>query len=288
VNRQISFIINPKAGSFSARLVARIRERFPEATLHFTETAGDGVRLARILSQREKVLVACGGDGTLREVLEGAEEGSILAFLPLGTLNLVPRHLGIPLSLDGALDLIEKGETKNIFPGVIATPQYTKPFLLAISAGPDADAIHSVRLRLKRLIGRFAYAVSFIQRIFKPVIAEIPISVDGEEFKAGSLTLLRGPFYGGTYRFGKAASLEKAGVEVLATGRGRLALLRLYISIMTGGLISEGRSIRRLGKVATFTSPTGRIQIDGDMETAFSATIYTQETPVKVICGEIK
>ena len=288
MTREISFIINPKAGSFSIKLVERIRERFPEATLHFTEAASDGVRLASELSASGKVLVACGGDGTLREVVEGAKEGVTLAFIPLGTLNLVSRHLGIPTTHDGVLELIEKGEAKKIYPGLIKTPEYTKPFLLAISAGPDADAVHMVSLRLKKIISRFAYAVSFIKRMVKPVVDEIDLVVDGKGVSVGTATLLRGPFYGGVFRFGKKATLENVGVEALATGEGRIALLRLYLSVLTGGFIGKGGALRFFAKEVAFKNPSGRIQIDGDPDTAYSASVYTAERPITVICGDIK
>jgi YegS/Rv2252/BmrU family lipid kinase len=57
------------------------------------------------------LVVAAGGDGTVSAVAGAAlSENGILGILPLGTLNHFARDLGIPLELEGAIDVLLQGQ----------------------------------------------------------------------------------------------------------------------------------------------------------------------------------
>lgn len=61
------------------------------------------------------VVVAGGGDGTVGTVAAGvAEGGRVLGVLPLGTRNHFARDLGIPGSLEEAVAVIARGETRAV------------------------------------------------------------------------------------------------------------------------------------------------------------------------------
>ena len=87
------FIINPKAGKKrgTARLEEQIRELgLPHEIVH-TKQAGDACRIARTLAELggEIRLYACGGDGTLNEVVNGAAgfANAAVTNVPIGTGN---------------------------------------------------------------------------------------------------------------------------------------------------------------------------------------------------------
>ena len=60
-------------------------------------------------------VVAGGGDGTIRAVASALSGSEVpLGVLPLGTLNHFAKDLGIPTDLDGAVELIPKGEIRAL------------------------------------------------------------------------------------------------------------------------------------------------------------------------------
>jgi len=62
-----------------------------------------------------ELIVAAGGDGTVNEVVNGiGRSGVALGVLPLGTANVFARALGVPLELNAAWTVIERGRTLAI------------------------------------------------------------------------------------------------------------------------------------------------------------------------------
>ena len=135
------FIVNPVATRCPSDIEARIRARFPDSPVWFTERGGDAARLARRAAAeglgRHDQLIACGGDGTFREVA-GQVGGRIpVGMVPLGTVNLVARQLKIPPRLDRALECVAEGETTLIYPGrcVLSELGPAEMFFIGVSAG---------------------------------------------------------------------------------------------------------------------------------------------------------
>ena len=94
-------ICNPAAGSVDDRDSIREKlERFPSATVHFTEEEGDATRLAQeAIADNCEIVIAAGGDGTLNEVINGVAphaERVQVGLVPLGTGNDFARMLDLP------------------------------------------------------------------------------------------------------------------------------------------------------------------------------------------------
>ena len=102
-NQRIAFVANPtKAG------VANLREqamracaiRYLPEPMWFTTTLDDpGIGQARrAVELGADLVVACGGDGTVRAVATGvAHSQASIGIIPMGTGNIFARNLGIPL-----------------------------------------------------------------------------------------------------------------------------------------------------------------------------------------------
>ena len=98
-------VFNPGAGQagsaeqdiYAARDVWR--EHGWQVDLCPTAGPGDGTRIAReAVEQGYHMVVAAGGDGTVNEVINGlAGSQTVLAALPIGTVNVWVRELGLPL-----------------------------------------------------------------------------------------------------------------------------------------------------------------------------------------------
>jgi len=66
------------------------------------------------------MVIVGGGDGSLSSNVDHfVGQGTVFAVLPLGTANSFARTLGLPLDLDGAIDVIANGRRKRIDLGLI-------------------------------------------------------------------------------------------------------------------------------------------------------------------------
>ena len=101
----IALIFNPAARGEKAR---RFRELLGQLGMECTllETTGPGsasTLAAQAIRDGYRTIVASGGDGTVNEVVNGLAKvrdglGQVkLGILPLGTMNVFARELGIPL-----------------------------------------------------------------------------------------------------------------------------------------------------------------------------------------------
>ena len=108
-------------------------------------------------------LVAAGGDGTVNQVLNGlvaAREGlarARLAVLPLGTVNVFAKELGIPTGFAGAWRVIQAGRERTIdLPVAEFGPPERRErrcFAQLAGAGLDSRALSLVDWGLKKRIG---------------------------------------------------------------------------------------------------------------------------------------
>ena len=129
-----------------------------------TAAALDARRLAaEAVREGFEVIAAAGGDGTLNEVLNGIAdvpeglERVRLGVLPLGTINVFARELGIPQRFDLAWQTLRSGrETKIDLPVVeygAGGARARRCFAQLAGAGLDARAIELVNWPLKKRIG---------------------------------------------------------------------------------------------------------------------------------------
>ena len=113
----ILFIANPKAGTrrgvnFSEMILKYVDVKKYDYEIKFTERAHHATEIAADAVQRGiEYCFAIGGDGTVNEVakaLKGSQ--TCLGIIPCGSGNGLARHLKIPLKIEKAFQLIDKGK----------------------------------------------------------------------------------------------------------------------------------------------------------------------------------
>ena len=180
----VAFVANPSKPDV-ARLRAAIERRraernLPEPIWYETTVADPGVGQARkAVAEGADLVIAIGGDGTIRAVAEGlVGTGIPMGLMPLGTGNLLARNLDLPLgdplaamqiALDGRDRTIDVGWLKVIrweseVDGEIADADRDAPrdhlFLVIAGLGFDAAMVADTDEQLKRRVGWIAYFVS--------------------------------------------------------------------------------------------------------------------------------
>jgi YegS/Rv2252/BmrU family lipid kinase len=114
------------------------------------------------VEQQVDLVVAAGGDGTVRIVADGlANTGIPMGIVPSGTANLLARNLGIPMTEDDAIDVVLSGRTRTIDLIKLSVDE-GEPEHFAVMAGMGIDAMimDETRPELKDKIGTAAYFVA--------------------------------------------------------------------------------------------------------------------------------
>ena len=167
-----ALIYNPAAGRRREgriaeidRAVARLRSLGHEAlAIAPTEPRSAADQTRDAVRNGVEVVFACGGDGTVHEVLQGlVTDGrnprAALGIVPLGSANALARHLRIPLDAERAVEEQISGERKTISVGRLEIGERVQHFAAMAGAGPDGALAYELHSAGKSRLGRLAYAL---------------------------------------------------------------------------------------------------------------------------------
>jgi YegS/Rv2252/BmrU family lipid kinase len=221
---QTCIIFNPSArGQKAQAFCSRLQAFHSQFALRLTTAAGEGRRLAaQAVREGFGTIVAAGGDGTANEVLNGIADvphglkAVRLGILPLGTINVFARELGIPRRLDAAVQTLTAGKETTIDLGCVvfganghARSRY---FLQLAGAGVDSRAIELVSWKVKKRFGFMAYVVDALRAAGEK---QPLITVQCGSDVSGELVLLgNGRFYGGSFAVFPSASLRDGLLDI--------------------------------------------------------------------------
>jgi diacylglycerol kinase (ATP) len=116
------------------------------------------------LKRGADVVLACGGDGTVRAVAEVlAGTGTAMGLIPAGTGNLLARTIGTPLGgIAAAARVALSGDDRKIDVGRIGVDDEDedRTFLVMAGTGFDAAIMQNTPEALKGRVGPLAYVIS--------------------------------------------------------------------------------------------------------------------------------
>jgi diacylglycerol kinase (ATP) len=184
---RVLVIVNPVAGQRNSSKIrstveAFLGEKGYSYALRETNDAGDTGVWARSASEEGFDLVAVsGGDGTVREAADGIMKGRArlpLALIPAGTTNFVARAMLVPMSVRGALDVIDNGKPMPFDIGYI--PEHDAYFVFVAGTGYDATLIRETPFHLKKKIGFIAYVATGIKHANAVQPVRMDLELDGK------------------------------------------------------------------------------------------------------------
>ena len=222
------FIINPAAGK--GRSAQQMEERLSRLAVphqvFYTKQSGDACKIAERAAAdgRPARLYACGGDGTLNEVVNGAAGHDFLAVtnVPMGTGNDFLKLFG--------------SDYRSIFSNLealAAGPQAAfdlmdcngKLGLDVICAGVDARiaaGVHKYK-RLKGVSGRWAYLLSLAEQVLvRGICRPMTVSMGAERWTqepTAILCICNGRHYGGGFMPVADAMPDDGVLDVLRVGK---------------------------------------------------------------------
>jgi diacylglycerol kinase (ATP) len=232
VLRNALLIHNPKAGSGGSARRGQLDEARRiladggiEAEL--TETTGPGH--ATEIAQRagadgRQLVIACGGDGTLNEIvngLAGQQNGHRvpLALLPGGTANILAKELGLPWDIPAAAARLVDGEVKEVALGLatpLEQPERARYFLSVAGAGPDGMIVYSIDLDMKARVGILAYWWQGAREVFRYSFPHFRVVTGDKKIDASLVIVGRTKNYGGPFKITTGADLFEDEFEVMA------------------------------------------------------------------------
>lgn len=171
-------------------------------TLWMETTAEDpGAGMAReAVELGADVVLAVGGDGTVRAVAEGLRDTGVpLALAPQGTANLLARNLSLPLdNLRQSVATALGGTARPIDLGIATLTRADgtseeRAFAVAAGMGLDAKIMSTTDERLKRRVGMLAYVKAGVGAVLTDHRIRMSVRLDeGEPRRARVHTLLIG------------------------------------------------------------------------------------------------
>src|ERR1700688_2526028 len=248
-------IYNPTSGRRRNRRFAEIeqsvrilKEAGIKVELAPTEARGHAKELARqAVLQRRGMVIACGGDGTVNEIINGLAGSAVpMALLPAGTANILAKELRIPWDIPHAARLIPSGVIRRVALGLATStngshsadmPSGGRYFLSVGGAGPDGAIVNAVNGELKKRAGVLAYWVEGIRQLVGYDFPEMRVRSDGREHLASILVVGRTVNYGGPFKITTGANLFEDSFEFLTNStRSRLRYMVCLPALWLGKL----------------------------------------------------
>lgn len=294
MSERVVIIRNPAAGNgrspFIDVVAERLRRGGQKVTIADTKAPGHATEIAETLARtgEAQVLVAAGGDGTIRDVAEGAfGHGVALGIIPAGTANVLARELGyMPHGRIGARhvsDVLLSRSLRDLYPFDVDFGGCSRMGICWLGAGFDARVLEFVSPSLKAKIGRASFLPATIKALWGEKRAA-PIewrTSDGAKgscywFIAANIRRYAGPFV-----LTRQTQVSEPGLACLMLERqGAWARLAEQLSLALGRLDNKVTA-RALGngsiEVADERIP---LQLDGDFLGYGSAVITPRLVPI--------
>lgn len=253
--RRVALIYNPASGQASgrraavmARVVSVLAKAGIEADALETDAPGSarGLALAAIRNRYDTIL-ACGGDGTVHEVLQCVVGTDVaLGVIPLGTANALANNLGLAGSpVKAVRKLMDAVPTEvpvgRIFFRETNGAESSRYFTVAAGIGADALLMASMDAGLKRKLGYVLYLVEAF-RVWAthpfPMFRATYTLLDGSTRTAelSQLLAVRVHSFGGALgRLAPGASVRRDALSLISFGtRSRFRYLTFLLAVIAG------------------------------------------------------
>ncbi len=202
-------VTNPKAGQGGVDLtdaMTVLQSNGWDVTVRQKLHGDMAIDLAsQAVEQGFNVIVDCGGDGTLSEIVNGVAGTDIaIGTLPGGTANVWAHEMGISEKLpQAAMQLVTATRRRVDIGHVDVNGKHGTYFLLMAGLGIDAAVMARVNKKLKNRIGKLAIGMAAIGALSDVTVAPVHVELDGANWhgKVSQIVI------GNTRRYGGDASM---------------------------------------------------------------------------------
>jgi diacylglycerol kinase family enzyme len=279
----VPVLINAAAGQgcpdgWPADVEQKFRERGIQARVNLAQSGEQLLAAAKqAVRGGASMIVAGGGDGTVSAVASCVADTSVrLGVLPMGTLNHFAKDLGIPLEVDGAIDVIAHGRELAVDMGEVNG----RLFINNSSLGLYPDIVLD-RERQRQRLGRGKWAALLAASVHAarryPVLS-LHLEVDGMPLERRSAFVFIGnnEYRMEGFEIGERRGLSGGRLSLYVTQRtGRFGLLRLALRALAGRL-RQASDFDMLAAQALVVRTEHR-----HMRVATDGEVTTMQTPLR-------
>src|SRR5689334_17006192 len=308
-------IVNPASASGSTgeawpQIASDLRSHFGSFRVLFTQHRGDAAALAGDAARKgAKLIIACGGDGTISEVANGilsSGKDVELGILPSGTGGDFRRTLEIPSQSRDAAKILKTGRTRKIDVGRVAFVdnqgnEVIKYFLGVASCGMSTKVIERVKNggpdwlpanTPRWLGGRISFGASLLQTAMRSEASRLLVQLDDARERhllVATLCVANARYFGGGMKIAPEAKLTDGKFDVVGVGDlGALKILTSAPRIYFGSHLSLPEVSHGLARKVT-VRPAERdaqidLEVDGELPGRLPATFQIIPAALRVRC----
>ena len=272
---RVALIINPRAGgNRGIRAAARAQVEFAKAgwevAARLTGAPGDAVRLAREAADEGfDAVLACGGDGTLSQVLMGLLDTGIPAgVIPAGTGNDFARTIGLSRRPATAARQLIRGQVADIDLLEVNDGQLWSVNLVGV--GFDAQVTLHMNGHRPVTGGLLPYLAGVMRELIVYRPTELRLRVDDEEWQGQVFLVVvaNARSYGAGMKIAPLAEIDDGLLDVVLVEHiTRTEVVRNFPKVLRGTHLSHPAVRMWKAKEVTIEAldEPGHVLVDGDI-----------------------
>lgn len=219
---RFAFILNPAANNERNRvrgtwLESLIRDHHPESHIVYSDRKGDIEFKARALASEYDVVIVCGGDGSVSELVQGlGGTDCIGGLIPTGSGNDFARGIGASLHPEVEIAALNSHRIAGIDAVSIEVDGNVSSFLNTLGIGFDGWAnFYASRLKFPK--GKLKYVIAALKSVAKHRPQQFDLVIDGksETCEALMITLANGGIEGGGFYVAPDADPEDGYLDIV-------------------------------------------------------------------------
>jgi len=291
-------IVNPSSAGGSTgeawpQIASDLRSQYGAFRAVFTKHRGDATTLASDAARKgAKLVIACGGDGTISEVANGilsSGKDAELGILPSGTGGDFRRTLEIPSRTRDAARILRIGRTVRIDVGRVSYldgngSEATRYFVGVASCGMSTKVIERVKNN------RISFANALLKTAMRNEPVRLVIQLDDSHERhllVSNLCVANAQYFGGGMKIAPDAKLTDGKFDVI--GVGDLSAVKIFTSaprVYTGSHLSMDEVshalARKISVRAADRAADVALEVDGELPGSLPATFQIIPAALRV------
>jgi diacylglycerol kinase (ATP) len=277
-------ILNPASGAGTGgRSIPKIESLMNASGLSYdltrTERRGHAIDLARqAVQDGYDVVVACGGDGTSNEVINGLKQAqgqgriAALGILCVGRGNDFAFAVGAPIDLEAGVAALVEDKRRTVDLGRVTGGMHPEGRFFGSCVGVGFDAVTTIQVsRLPRWGGFLSFFVAVLKTIFLyPYGPTVLLDVDGRSMTLPTLmvSVMNGRRLGGGFWMAPEAEPDDGLFDVcVARQASRIRIVQIVPHFLRGTQGSQPEIQFLRGRKVTIEAVEGVLpaQTDGEI-----------------------